>query len=229
VIAVNCRCAPAYPFPTPVEDGADAILHISREAEAFGIDPQKLFISGFSAGGNLAFTSYLLTQSPRTWNYPAFDPPRIQGIVGFYPVLDFTVSRKDKKATSVKPEASLPDFLTSLFDQSYLHPVPHDLRDARLSPAQASDEHLQSLPPVHLCCCEHDMLMAEGKRFHDRLLSMNKRVTWRLVEGEAHAWDKGTAKNEKPTVQTEYDQAMCSILTWLGEPEKARAMAQRAD
>ena len=229
VIAVNCRCAPAYSFPTPVEDGADAICYIAREARSLGIDPEKLFISGFSAGGNLAFSSYLLTQSPITWSYPAFPAPKFVGIVGFYPVLDFTVSRKTKKANSVKPESCLPEFLTSIFDQSYLHPMPEDLRDARLSPAQAPEEHLKSLPPVHLCCCEHDMLMAEGNHFRDRLEGMGKHVKWRLVQGEAHAWDKGFAKSEKPTVQIEYDQAMGSILSWLGEPERARMMINRAE
>ena len=108
VIAVNYRCAPGHPFPTPVEDCADAILYVSREARSLGIDPDKLFISGFSAGGNLAFSSYLLLNSSRTWHYPDVPKPRIRGIIAFYPLLDFTAARKDKREASVKPEACLP-------------------------------------------------------------------------------------------------------------------------
>lgn len=227
VVAVNYRCAPGHPFPTPVEDGADAILYVAREAKSLGIDPDKLFISGFSAGGNLAFSSYFLLQSPSTWNYPQLTAPRIRGIIAYYPLLDFTISRKDKKAGCCKPEACLPESMTSLFDQSYLHPPPHR-SDARVSPAKAHDELFKTLPPVHLCCCEWDMLMAEGERFKQRLESMGKEVNWRLVKGEAHGWDKPPPMSVKPSVKVEYEQAIASMLGWLGEDKGKEEMVKQA-
>ncbi|OAA57549.1 Alpha/beta hydrolase fold-3 [Niveomyces insectorum RCEF 264] len=59
VVSVDYRLAPEHPFPTAVEDGADALLYVIRNAAALRIDPMRLATSGFSAGANLCFTSLL--------------------------------------------------------------------------------------------------------------------------------------------------------------------------
>lgn len=56
VVAVDYRLAPEFPFPTAVEDGVDAVLYLARNAEALHIDPNRIAMSGFSSGGNLALT-----------------------------------------------------------------------------------------------------------------------------------------------------------------------------
>lgn len=56
VISVDYRLAPEFPFPTAVEDGADAVLWAAEHAEELGIDPHSLAITGFSSGGNLTLT-----------------------------------------------------------------------------------------------------------------------------------------------------------------------------
>ena len=56
VASVDYRLAPEFPFPTAVEDGVDAVLYVARCAEELWLDPNRIAISGFSCGGNLAFT-----------------------------------------------------------------------------------------------------------------------------------------------------------------------------
>ncbi|PNS15786.1 Hormone-sensitive lipase [Sphaceloma murrayae] len=56
VISVNYRLAPEHPFPTAVDDGADAVLWAADNAEELGIDPTSLTLSGFSSGGNLTLS-----------------------------------------------------------------------------------------------------------------------------------------------------------------------------
>lgn len=56
VVSVDYRLAPECPFPTAVEDGVDAILWTNDHAAELGIDPAKIALSGFSSGGNMAFT-----------------------------------------------------------------------------------------------------------------------------------------------------------------------------
>ena len=58
-VSVNYRRAPEHPFPTPVDDCVEAILFLANHAEEFCIDRTNVALSGFSAGGNLAFTSAL--------------------------------------------------------------------------------------------------------------------------------------------------------------------------
>lgn len=41
-------------YPNPVEDVAKAVWEIRRNAKTWGINPEKIAVGGFSAGGNLA-------------------------------------------------------------------------------------------------------------------------------------------------------------------------------
>lgn len=58
-ISVNYRLAPEYPFPTAVEDGADALLYVIQNTDKLRVDPRRIATSGFLAGGNLVITSPL--------------------------------------------------------------------------------------------------------------------------------------------------------------------------
>ena len=217
VIAVTYRLAPEYPFPTPVEDCADAILHISSHAPEYSIDREKIVLSGFSAGGNMVFSAHHLLSTPSTWGYPIHQQVRIKGIISFYPGLDWSISRQAKRDTvQLAPEYAVPNWLSNIFDKSYLHPMPN-LSDPRLSPAIAPDEDILKLPPVHMCLCEYDLLLAEGLRFRDRLERLGKEVNCRVVKGEKHLWDKPPPRILKDSVAVEYGAAIEAIRGWLGD------------
>lgn len=62
VVSVDYRLAPEYPFPTAVEDGADAILYLARHAADLMLDADHFAVSGFSSGGNMSFTVPLCLQ-----------------------------------------------------------------------------------------------------------------------------------------------------------------------
>ncbi|KAI0396015.1 Alpha/Beta hydrolase protein [Xylariaceae sp. FL0594] len=218
VFSVNYRLAPNYPFPTPVEDCADAILQISRLADRYNFDPDRILLSGFSAGATLATASWIVLQDPERWNYKLpSPPPKIAGLVLYYPLLDWTLDRPQKRLACKRPEMTLPSGLTNLIDASYLHPpLPRRERnDIRLSPGLMPDELIDLLPPVHLCLCEYDMLLAEGKLFAERLETRGKRVSVRVVEGEKHAWDKPLPLGPKVTVAFEYDIAIEAVKSWF--------------
>jgi acetyl esterase/lipase len=53
------RLSPTYRFPVPMLDGARAVRYVRSHAAEFGIDPEKIGVWGFSAGGHLA--GYLAT------------------------------------------------------------------------------------------------------------------------------------------------------------------------
>lgn len=62
VVSVAYRLAPENPFPTAVEDGADAVLWLAQHAEELMLDADRFAISGFSSGGNMSFTVPLCLQ-----------------------------------------------------------------------------------------------------------------------------------------------------------------------
>ncbi|EOA82991.1 hypothetical protein ACJQWK_04740 [Exserohilum turcicum] len=62
VVSVDYRLAPEYPFPTAVEDGADALLWLAQHADELMLDADRFAISGFSSGANMSFTVPLCLQ-----------------------------------------------------------------------------------------------------------------------------------------------------------------------
>ncbi|KAJ8108495.1 hypothetical protein ONZ43_g6406 [Nemania bipapillata] len=218
VFSVNYRLAPGYPFPTPVEDCVDAIVQISQLADRYNIDTDRITLSGFSAGATLATSSWTVLQDPKRWTYEIAAPlPKIAGLVLYYPSLDWTLDRPQKRKACKRPDLTLPSGLTDLIDASYLHPpLPRRERtDIRLSPGLMPDELVDRLPPVHLCLCEYDMLLAEGKLFAERLESRGRKVSVRVVEGEKHAWDKPMPLGPKDSVAFEYDISIAAIKSWI--------------
>ncbi|KAI0964867.1 Alpha/Beta hydrolase protein [Xylaria arbuscula] len=220
VFSVNYRLAPSYPFPTAVEDCVDAIVQISRLAEKYNIDTDRIILTGFSAGGNLALSSWIALADPAKWNYEIPEPiPKIAGMVVYYPLLDYTLDRPKKRLTCKHPEKTLSTTLTDLIDASYLHPaIPtRERTDIRLSPGLMADELIDRLPPIHLCLCEHDMGLAEAKLFAERVEKRGKKISVRVVEGQEHAWDKPLPLAPKDSVAFEYDISIAAIKSWFDE------------
>lgn len=265
VFSVEYRLAPSYPFPTPVEDCADAVLQIWRRADEFWIDREKIILSGFSAGGTLALASWTLLADHKRWGYdvcaqpdlgagvpelsvsddipvgqdggaiPSSDKdeaaaraerdpniPHPAGLMLFYPLLDWTQSRPRKRLTCSKPELTLPRNLTDIFDAAYLYPpeeIKGQLDNPLLSPGLMPDDLVDRLPPVQMCLCEYDMLLAEGKRFVKRLQARGKDVGYRIVEGAKHAWDKPLPFSPPENLGIEYGEAVRVMADWIGREE----------
>jgi acetyl esterase/lipase len=51
---LNYRHAPRYHNPAPIEDGKRAVRMVRANAKEYGVDPKKIGVWGFSAGGHLA-------------------------------------------------------------------------------------------------------------------------------------------------------------------------------
>ena len=64
-VSVEYRLAPEYPFSIGVEDGTDALIYLAAHAEELRLDPRRFALSGFSAGGNFAFTIPLMLHDLR--------------------------------------------------------------------------------------------------------------------------------------------------------------------
>ncbi|KAI0469563.1 Alpha/Beta hydrolase protein [Xylaria cf. heliscus] len=228
-VSVNYRLAPEHPFPVAVEDGVDALLYVIRHAAELRIDPDRLATSGFSAGGNIAITApmrlHLLSQTMRIPSHT------IVALATFYPITDYTLSRKERRAGAVKPEATLPTSLTNLFDASYLFPPELNLADPCLSPNKASDELLiQSIPNnVFFFTCEWDMLLNEGEFLARRLEQppISKRMFYYMVRGVRHGWDKGPSVIKPPYKSEKIYRECCTRLWRIFNGDDPRYILER--
>lgn len=210
-VSVDYRLSPENPFPVAVQDAADALLYLIRSGSTLHIDPCKLAVSGFSAGGNLAITSTLcLADHLKLVRQSGTAVPeyRLRALATWYPITDYTQPRAAKRAASVRPDQTLPENLTSLFDASYLHPLSLQLSNPHLSPTKATDEQLAEAMPetVIFYTCEWDMLMKEGEELAKRLGSppIGRDVRYKMIKGVPHAWDK----SPDPTKPAEFSEEL---------------------
>lgn len=79
-------------WPEPLYDLASAVLYVKEHAAQWDIDPNQLFVCGFSAGGHLASMyatcwSHKLLQEHFNRDMEDF---RVKAAVLVYPVIDFT-------------------------------------------------------------------------------------------------------------------------------------------
>ncbi|KAL8944127.1 MAG: hypothetical protein Q9216_000632 [Gyalolechia sp. 2 TL-2023] len=216
-VSVEYRLAPEHPFPVAVDDGLETVLHLAANSEEYGIDPQKMALSGFSAGGNMAFTvplkldDYRNNGSTKIKELPLF---KIVSIISFYPVLDFREARATKRAACKRPEKALPPILTDLFDACYM-PEKMNENSPFASPSAASDDILRrALPAEHigLYTCEWDMLHADGLAFALRMEQLGKKVEYESIPEAVHGFDKALNPiNTDPKADHLYSKA-CVVL-----------------
>lgn len=128
VIALNYAKAPANPFPGPRKDLEAQIASIFADPELTPhIDPAKVGITGFSAGGSLTMT---------VSEIPAVRERVTAGIVPIYPVTDLSVTPEVKaKTRRYKPklggsrgkDKDLLVGMAGMFDWSCKFSYPQDL------------------------------------------------------------------------------------------------------
>ncbi len=229
-VSVDYRLAPEHPFPTAVDDGVDAILYLIKHADELGIDAKRIAVSGFSAGGNLAFTVPLrLRERGQSNDIKGSSQGSMSGesedhtvvaVVAWYPCVDFSKPRGHRRATNIRPDQELAQAYSNLFDASYLYPTGGDMSDPFLSPGVASDEMLRSLPEdIAIYTCEWDGLCMEGRSFGQRLEKLGKRVKYRMIEGVPHAWDKAPNPiRTHPEVESSYKEACAELRRVFDEP-----------
>ena len=218
-VSVGYRLAPENPFPTAVEDGCDALLYVIRNATHLRIDTSRIATSGFSAGGNIAITALLRLSSYLNNPLVGFPPVpdhRVVALATWYPITDYTITRAERRRTTSHPDKALPSYLTDLFDSSYLYPPDLDLNNPYLSPAKATDDELAQAIPVNVIfyTCEWDMLLNEGEALARRLSEppLSKRVSYTMIPGVPHGWDKGPNPLTPPERAEELYQACCEKL-----------------
>ena len=91
VFGVMVSCQPRYAIPDEVSDLKRAVRFVRYNSKEYGIDPDKIGITGSSSGGHL---SLMIATANETITLKSADPvdkvsSRVQAIAVFYPPTDF--------------------------------------------------------------------------------------------------------------------------------------------
>ncbi|KAA9154102.1 alpha/beta hydrolase [Microbacterium lushaniae] len=155
MIAVDYALAPEHRHPTQIEQAYAAWEWVHAHAVDLGVDPQRIGVSGTSAGGNLAAVLTLMNRDR------AQLPIRLQILE--VPVTDLTWRWIDLRATwalGIPAVLALRELRSVA--RTYLHD-PARARQSYVSPLRAPS--LAHLPPAVIFTAEYDPLRRQGAAY----------------------------------------------------------------
>ena len=162
-LACEYRLAPASKWPAQIDDVNTALRAFHERAPALGVDPQKIAVSGNSAGGQLSLMAAARRESP------------VAAAIAFYPPTDF-----------LGPGAralGAPDAMQFL--------VGDDVSEARLASISPVNFAAADFPPTMLVTGNRDELVdwRDSHAMYQRLVDAGARAELHVFEGAPHAFD----------------------------------------
>ena len=186
VLSIDYRLAPESKFPSAHEDAVAVWRWVQANAAKLGLDPERLAVSGDSAGGNLS--AFVAQEMNRTSGPgPAFQ-------LLLYPLVQFADIRT-KKMPFNESGFFISANLFEFFRDAYLRDAA-DRMDIRVSPLFAPPECFRGLPPAHFVLCGWDPLHDEGLAYADKMASFGVPVTVREYPGMVHGFMNLTALSD---------------------------------
>lgn len=177
-VSVDYRLAPEHPHPAPVEDCYAGLVWTAENADALGIDRDRIAIYGGSAGGGLAAATALLARDR--------GGPRLIHQMLLYPMLDDrsdTPSCREIDSIGVWDGWANAEGWQALLGERW----GSDSVDAYAAPARASD--LAGLPAAWIDVGELDSLRDEDVLYALRLMQAGVPTELRVYPGAFHGWE----------------------------------------
>lgn len=173
VLAAQYRLLGQAPWPAQIQDVNSAIRWARRHAKDLGVDPAKLVVEGFSAGGHLALLAAGATQVREFSNDDdAGQDSSVAAVIAFYPPVEFRMTGLTDGA----------------LDASRLLEGAADARGAEL----ASPIHHAGSPLPPTCLLhgtdDHIVLPVASQRLFDRLRQSGTAVDLHLMSNQTHAF-----------------------------------------
>lgn len=166
---VNYRLTPTVRHPGHVRDAARAVAWAVRHAAEFGGRPDRVFLSGHSAGGHLVT---LLLMDPQYLRAERVDADSLAGVIPLSGVFDLT------KAMDDTPQGGA---------AVYIHP-PFGT-DRRGLEAASPIKHLRKTPVpllVLLAGEDYRAMQEQSQRFVETLRRRNLTVTYEVIDKRGH-------------------------------------------
>ena len=197
VAGVDYSLSPEAKFPTALGEVVGVLRLLRTDADALGIDADRIAIGGDSAGANLSVTTCLSLRergepqpSAMLLNYGAFDPAETESYKRYDgPAYMLTVQEMHRFWANYTSHAD-------------------ELADPLVAPMMAD---LTGLPPTFLAIAECDILADSNLAMADRLRAAGVEVDARVYPGATHSF------LEAVSVSTLADRAFGEASAWLAD------------
>jgi len=188
VVSVDYRLAPEHPFPVAVDEAADAVEWVAETADALGVAPDRLGVSGTSAGGALAVGTCLRARE-------IGDCPEPAGQFLLYPIAGCDFETDSYRENADGPLLTRADM--RWFYERYLR-SPVDAANPYAVPLRAAD--LGDLPPATVVTAGFDPLRDDGVALAERFEREGTPVEHRHYPAMAHGFC--SLADRVPTAET---------------------------
>jgi acetyl esterase len=175
VVSVDYRLAPEHPYPAALHDCYAALTYLHAEADALGVDPERVALVGASAGGGLSAATALLARDR--------GGPAVCFQLLAIPELDDRLETGSMQAFVDSPMWNRP--LAEQSWRAYLGPL-HGTENVPAYAAPARAQDLSGLPPAYISTAENDPLRDEGIAYAQRLLQAGVSVELHQFPGTFH-------------------------------------------
>jgi acetyl esterase len=173
VVCVEYSLAPEHPFPRGFHDSVAALRWVKRNIAQYGGNPDRVFLSGESAGGNLAAALTAYNYDP---HYTcAEDKVSLLGLLLVYPptAANFSTESYVKYArfNGMLPASEMIHAWSMYSGGAKVYDF-----DYRYQPLYASSALFAQFPPTIVVVAEYDVLRDDALMFAARLVAANVSV-----------------------------------------------------
>ena len=175
IVFPSYSLSPEEQYPTALNQIYSTLQYIQENAAELKINPDKIAISGDSAGGNMAAAVCIMAKKEKT------PLPVIQAL--FYPVTNADMDTKSYELFKDGP------WLTKKAMEWFWDAYAPDKKEREsifISPLKAALEDLQGLPPALIITDENDVLRDEGEAYARKLEQANVKVISVRINGTIH-------------------------------------------
>lgn len=233
ILSVDYRLAPAFPYPTPMNDCWGAYQWAVEQSHTIlGARPERIVVTGDSAGGACT-ASVTLRAIAEDYRIP-------DGVLMSYPALNLYRYAMLPSRLLAFRDNILPFAFLDMVIRAYVpeHLILAAKGEPLLSPGHAPEEWLRRFPPAYIGVGDADPLFHDSIQFAHRLHRLRRPLGLSIYRGFPHGYLSFSAlMRQASKIITETGQQLTNLATgayhsemmFAGEPPIAAAAPSPAD